>query len=144
VTDTLRMDGQFQQQIATQVEQRKAQLTNLEQRIQTVTDPKELERLANRLNRQPNETAIQTQAPQAIKEQLLGQVTQAKANVQNDIAKEMADRRLGLFKDSTKKFLSSVVAGFMFIYANRLTRWVRQPLQENPDPLLLDLDDMEN
>jgi hypothetical protein len=128
ILNTARLSNQLTAQLNTQVEQRSAQLEFLAARLQQVNAEQDLRTLASRLNNPILDAAVQTKTAPEIKQLLLNEVNQAKPRVRKEVEASMAERRFGIFKDTFRLLLGSLIAGILFLWAGYLTQWARQSL----------------
>lgn len=119
ITNAVRIHNDNTTQIAAQFNQQVEQIAQLEQQVNQAT-PEQIAEFLRSQGINPNQA--EGKPP---KEQILARLNETKAQMQRERDREQSSRRNTLFERSIKWNLSALVAGFIFIYAWRLTGWAR-------------------
>lgn len=123
ILDGLRVDDQISYQINAKVSQQLSQLTQLENQINRATTPKDIFSATARLNIQRLPADIKN--IQQLKSRLLAEIAKAKEAVRPKTEAAAANQRFALIKTAVKWFLGTMIAGSVFIYIWRNSRWAR-------------------
>lgn len=129
LSDFLRINRQTNTQIQAQGAQQLARLNQAEQQLKQATGA-QIQQLAERLS--PQAPSLETQDPQALKQQLLSQVATTETEIQAGIKQTQISQRNSLLKKVTSWCLQALIAGIVFIWIWRRTRWARRPKRWSP------------
>jgi hypothetical protein len=114
-----RLAIQIDEQASGQLNQ---QLERIEQAEETVTETTG-DDLVSSLESQG--ATMENQSPQAVKEELLANITNAKQDIRTQAQSQITLRKTDLKKSTIKWVLGSVVAGILFIYMWVASKWAR-------------------
>ena len=115
------------------IDQKKAQLQQVEEAIERAKTPAEIETLISRLDRQGRSPEIQdSQQLEEVKKQLSDSIAQGKEKILEQAESTRSSKRLGLWKSSVKWNLGALVSGVLFIKIWRGTRWARRSTKKSP------------
>ncbi|WP_448571738.1 HpsJ-like protein, cyanoexosortase A-associated [Trichothermofontia sp.] len=122
VVNTLRINAQNQQQLTAQAEQQRAQLQQLQSRVEAST-PETLQTLMNQLNRAG--ITLEDDNPATLKTEVVTRIDtlQAQIDQQVTIAQGIGFRRL--LKNSVKWNLGAIISCALFGMIWRTTKWAR-------------------
>lgn len=119
VTNTMRLNAQNQTQLSGQYSQQMEQLKAFEERLNQAS-PSEIQSFL-----ESQGLTIDTSSGKAPKEQILNQLNQVKQRLETQVEAEQTSRRNALIESSVKWNLGALIAGFLFTYTWKLTRWAR-------------------
>ncbi len=126
IFNTIRIDQQNSQQLATQVESAQTQVQQIQTQLQQVTTPTEMEALLQHFNQTGRAPQIENpQQVEQIKQELATTLTEGSTNVNSQAEAARKNQRLGLLKSSVKWNLGALVAGALFMWIWSLTDWAR-------------------
>jgi hypothetical protein len=120
VINTVRLNNQSVAQIKTASTQQMTQAEQLEKRL-SQTSP---EQVSNFLKSQGR--SLDGQKPEEVKNQLISEVSKAKAQIKTQAEAAQSLRGLNLIKTSAKWNLGALVAGVLFISIWKGTGWARR------------------
>lgn len=122
VVNTLRINAQNQQQLIAQAEQQRAQLQQLQSRVEAST-PESLQNLMNQLSRAG--VTLEDNNPATLKTEVATRIAnlQTQIDQQVRIAQGISFRRL--LKNSVKWNLGAIIACALFGMIWRTTKWAR-------------------
>lgn len=115
--------ARLQRQSANQINMVSKQQIARAQQVEKQLDLATPEQIDNLLKRQGRSAEIQE--PEKLKQQLLGQVSQAKQKIKNQAKAAESTRGLSLLKKAVKWNLGAVVAGILCINIWKRTDWAR-------------------
>jgi hypothetical protein len=123
VADTWRIYHGIDTQITAQISQQSQQLQQLKSKLNQATTDEQIKQLITSLA--PQNRSQEIKEPQASKEQLLAQITQAEQNIKIKPNIAGNNKKKALIKNSLRWHLGALVAGILFIWTWRLTSWTR-------------------
>jgi hypothetical protein len=119
LTNTIRLNTQSVAQIQTVSTKQASQAEQLEQQVSKASP----EQISNFFKSQGRK--IDGKSPDELKNQLLSEVSQAKKQIKTQAEATQSLRGLSLIKTSAKWNLGALVAGTLFIFIWKGTRWAR-------------------
>ena len=119
VINAARLQRQSASQIHTVSKQQITRAEQVEKQLNLAT-PEQIDNLLKRQGR-----SLEAQEPEKLKQQLLGEVFQAKQKIKNQAKATESSRGLSLLKKAVKWNLGAVVAGILYINIWRVTDWAR-------------------
>lgn len=119
LTNTIRLNTQSTAQIETVSTQQASQAEQLEQQVNQAS-PEQIGKFFKSQGRK-----IDGKSPNELKNQLLSEVSQAKKQIKTQAEATQSLRGLNLIKTSAKWNLGALVAGTLFIFIWKGTRWAR-------------------
>lgn len=119
VINAARLQRQSASQINTVSKQQIARAQQVEKQLDLAT-PEQIDNLLKRQGR-----SLEVQEPGKLKEQLLGEVSQAKQKIKNQAKATESSRGLSLLKKAVKWNLGAVIAGILCINIWKRTDWAR-------------------
>lgn len=121
VFGTARLDFQNNQQVNRQAEQQLAKFNKLESQLNQ-SSPNDIRSLAAQAGMSINPT----KDPQAIKAEMLSQLTAVRSKVQSQIEENRTAQKQTLFKNSIKWNLGALLASSLFFILWKSSAWARQ------------------
>lgn len=122
VLDTLRINTQSDQAVASQVDQRLKQLDQLEKQLNQ-SGPEEIQKLANQLTSLG--IPVDTQNPDKLKTEVLTRVKAAREQLQKQAQTGRSNQQQTLLKNAVKWNIGAVVASVLFFILWKGTNWAR-------------------
>ena len=119
LTNTIRLNTQSVAQIQTVSTQQASQAEQLEQQVSKASP----EQISNFFKSQGRK--IDGKSPDELKNQLLSEVSKAKKQIKTQAETTQSLRGLNLIKTSAKWNLGALVAGTLFLFLWKETRWAR-------------------
>jgi hypothetical protein len=119
VVNTVRLNNTGMQDLQSQYD---SQVSRAEQ-LQTQLTEAPPEAIAQFLQSQG--ANVPTDDPEALKNELLSQLSEARQSFDSQFQETKATQRMNLFKNSIKWNLGALISGVLLIYIWRLTNWAR-------------------
>jgi hypothetical protein len=119
IINTARLDTQTVLQIEAASTQKTSQAEQLVKQLNQASP----EQISNFLKSQGR--SLDGKQPETIKNQIISEVSQAKAQIKTQAEATRSSRRLNLFKSSVKWNLGAFLAGALFISLWKITVWAR-------------------
>ncbi|MDA0267931.1 MAG: HpsJ family protein [Cyanobacteria bacterium] len=126
VVNTLRIDRQNQQQIATQAEELQAQVAQAKEQVAGISTEEELINLVQALSGQEVTPAEDNLNVPELKDQITTSIEENQANLLAEAENAKASRRRDLLEKSLKWNIGTIIAGFIYMLIWRSTLWARQ------------------
>ncbi|MEC4814666.1 MAG: HpsJ family protein [Scytonema sp. PMC 1069.18] len=120
IVNTVRLNKQSVNQITTLSTQQISKAEQLEEQVNQAT-PEQISNLFKSQGR-----SLEGKSPEEAKNQLLSQVSQAKAQIKTQAQTTQSQRDVNLIKNSAKWNLGALVAAALFISLWKATAWARQ------------------
>lgn len=125
--NSARLNNQINNQVSTQINpqltQQMSKLEQIQQQLVKANTAQDINNVIVSFHLQgvsPN-----SDNPQQLKSQILSEINSDKKTLQSQIKLAGADKHLALIKNLVKWILGALVAGVLFIYIWKLTRWAR-------------------
>jgi len=130
--NTMRINSFQQTQISQQEANRSNQLNQFEEQIKSI-ETAQLTTIAQQIEnsdvqellRENRNITVDSAQPEEFRNQLLKEVTEAKKNLPAQTESIRVDRRISLLKNAIKWIAGALIAGVLFLYIWRGTRWAR-------------------
>lgn len=120
IFQSVSLKGQAEQQASKMVDQRLAQLKQLEDQLNK-SNPEQIKALASQLNTLG--VQVDPKNPEAVKSQIKARIETFRDQLPAQVQGAAATQTSGLLKNSVKWSLGAVVAGVLFLYLWKSSRW---------------------
>lgn len=120
IFQSMSLKGQAEQQVTKVVDQRLAQLKQLEDQLNK-SNPEQIKALASQLNTMGIQ--VDPKNPEAVKSQIKARIETTRGQLPAQVQGAAASQTSGLLKNSVKWSLGAIVAGALFLYLWKSSRW---------------------